>query len=220
MARYKRRRNSIKYLKKNPGALLAILFVFYVIAVEISKAIRNLITNVSNFDFDSTMFLIGVIFLIFIPYIYYNQKWDKVLKINNENTALINIKNNQHVNDMLKLHHNDFEKLVADYFSLLGYKSEVTQKTADGGKDVIMWDSKNNKILVECKRYTPGNKVDVKLIRQLKGTMAIEKVNKGYFVTTSSFTKSALAEAEKLDITTIDGDDLSINIRKLLRTVK
>src|SRR5213596_1199331 len=53
-----------------------------------------------------------------------------------------------------------------------------------------------SKLLIECKRYVPPNKVDVGLIRQLYAVKQIEHASKALLVTTSYFTRGA-RELEK-----------------------
>ena len=48
-----------------------------------------------------------------------------------------------------------FEELVAELFSGFGYEVELTQKTRDGGKDIIAICNRHeikSKYLIECKR--------------------------------------------------------------------
>ncbi len=53
-------------------------------------------------------------------------------------------------------------------------------------------------ILVECKKYSPENKVDVGIIREVVGVQTFKNPSKSIIVTTSTFTKDAIKEASQL----------------------
>lgn len=105
----------------------------------------------------------------------------------------------------------DFEYYVAAFLQLTRkFKTEVTQATKDGGKDIICYDGKTP-IYVEVKHWT--GKVGRPVIQKLEGAMSGDKINQGYCVTSSFFTKDAIEYAEKTNITLIDGEML---IREML----
>jgi ActR/RegA family two-component response regulator len=113
-----------------------------------------------------------------------------------------------------------FEQLVAELFEAEGYQIALTPPRADGGKDIYV--SKTDsfaqiKFLVECKRYTPPNKVDVKIVRQLYGVVQHERASGGIIVTTSYFTKPAteFAGSVPYQLFLRDFDYLSNWIKKL-----
>ena len=62
----------------------------------------------------------------------------------------------------------------------------------------------------ECKRYSPDRPVGVEIVRELYAVMEMERVDKGVIVTTSHFTRGAVAEAQRLNgrIRLIDFDEL------------
>lgn len=65
-------------------------------------------------------------------------------------------------------------------------------------------------IYFECKRYSPDRSVGVEIVRELYAVMEMERVNKGVIVTTSHFTRGAMAEAQRLNgrIRLIDFNEL------------
>lgn len=94
---------------------------------------------------------------------------------------------------------SEFEYMVAQVFMNQGYHVNVTQKTRDGGADIIATKNiggLNYMLLIECKRYIPNNKVGVGLIRSLRGVQADRRVNKAVLVTSSTFTRDARKFAE------------------------
>lgn len=107
----------------------------------------------------------------------------------------------------------EFEEFVADVFRRIGFNAEVTQKTHDGGKDIVATFEKGGVLYTtyfECKRYSPDRPVGVEIVRELYAVMEMERVDKGVIVTTSHFTRGAVAEAQKLNgrIQLIDFDEL------------
>ena len=88
----------------------------------------------------------------------------------------------------------DFEMVMLEIYSKLGYNVEHTQKTGDGGKDIIL---RKPEILgdfiyyVECKKYAAKRHVGVGIVRNLVGTINTDRVNGGILATTSYFTRDA-----------------------------
>jgi len=88
----------------------------------------------------------------------------------------------------------EFEELIAEIFSGFGYFVELTAPSRDGGKDIVAVRSEHgiiSKLLIECKRYVPPNKVDIGLVRQLYTVKQLEHASKALLVTTSYFTRPA-----------------------------
>jgi restriction system protein len=91
-----------------------------------------------------------------------------------------------------------FEELVAELFDAQGYEVALTGRGPDGGKDIYVYKRDpmaNSLYIVECKRYLPPHKVDVKVARQLYSIVQHERANAGILVTTSFFTEPAEAFA-------------------------
>lgn len=87
-----------------------------------------------------------------------------------------------------------FEEIVAELFRKEGFEVELTQATRDGGVDIIAISRRMNisqKMIVECKRYAPENKVGIAVVQRLLGVKNQVSANKAIVVTTSSFTKEA-----------------------------
>jgi restriction system protein len=87
-----------------------------------------------------------------------------------------------------------FEELVAEILEKQGYEVDLTPASGDGGFD--MYAARKEGLgkflyLVECKRYTPPNKVGVEIVRALNGVVHAKDATAGAIVTTSYFTKGA-----------------------------
>ena len=95
-----------------------------------------------------------------------------------------------------------FEHLVVDLLLKMGYGYDdhsgvVTGRSHDGGIDGIINEDKLGLglIYIQAKRYSNANKIGRKEIQAFIGAM--EHIQKGVFITTSDFTKEAVAFAEK-----------------------
>ncbi|WP_298247327.1 restriction endonuclease [uncultured Christiangramia sp.] len=94
-----------------------------------------------------------------------------------------------------------FEELIASILEDFGFDIELTKATRDGGRDIIANiknEVSNYLTYVECKRYAPDNKIDVKIIRQVSGVHNFHRPSKSLIVTTSTFTPDAIKEASIL----------------------
>jgi hypothetical protein len=96
--------------------------------------------------------------------------------------------------DLYTITPRQFEQVVADLLSDMGWEVELTPETRDGGKDILAYrDTGLGKILclVEAKRYNKMRPIRVELVRQLYGTLSHHKANMAMLVTTSRFTKDS-----------------------------
>lgn len=105
-----------------------------------------------------------------------------------------------------------FEHLVLKLLENMGYgKGVVTQRTNDEGIDGIIDEDKLglDKIHFQAKRYKPGTNIGRPLIQNFVGALDGAGVNKGVFITTSSFSKTALEYKSSKKIAMIDGKQLA-----------
>ncbi|NQV77203.1 MAG: restriction endonuclease [Lutibacter sp.] len=85
-----------------------------------------------------------------------------------------------------------FEEVVGKLLSTMGYgKSQITKKSGDGGIDGFVNQDKLglDRILFQTKRYNEDNSVTAREIRDFVGTLDLNGVDKGIFITTSKFPK-------------------------------
>ena len=110
-----------------------------------------------------------------------------------------------------------FEQLVVDLLIAMGYGYDkdsgiVVGGSHDGGIDGIVYEDKLglDKIYLQAKRYKAGNTVGSKELQSFVGAM--QSVQKGVFITTSSFTREAKVFAEhqqQKSLKLIDGNLLA-----------
>ena len=111
-----------------------------------------------------------------------------------------------------------FESLVVDLLKAMGYAgannfAEVTKKTRDGGIDGILYQDALglDKVFVQAKRYKEDNLVQGKEMTNFIGSLEVKGTNKGIFITTSEFSKSAFEKIKdsSKNVITINGNKLT-----------
>lgn len=112
-----------------------------------------------------------------------------------------------------------FERFVIDLFLSMGYgwddeaAGEHLGKSGDDGIDgLINQDALGlERVYIQAKRYSSQNTISSESVRSFIGALNVKQASKGLFVTTSSFSKSAISTAETVTqrIVLIDGQHLS-----------
>ena len=95
---------------------------------------------------------------------------------------------------MYELQPRKFEELVAELVRDMGYETELTPRTRDGGFDI--WAVQKSSVgtaltVIECKKLAPNQRVGVQVVRGLYGVVEAQKATTGVIATTSFFTKDA-----------------------------
>lgn len=111
-----------------------------------------------------------------------------------------------------------FERSIVQLLLAMGYggSSEdagraIGQSGDDGVDGVIDQDPLGvDQIYIQAKRYAEGNSVGSSAIRDFYGSLSLKKAQKGIFVTTSGFSKSAVETARQIGarIVLIDSEHL------------
>ena len=103
---------------------------------------------------------------------------------------------------IMNQHPSFFERLVVDLLLKMGYGYDrnsgvVTGGSHDGGIDGIIYEDKLglDLIYIQAKRYAANNKVVRNEVQAFVGAMG--NIQKGVFITTSSFTKDARTYGEQ-----------------------
>ena len=119
------------------------------------------------------------------------------------------------IESLQRLSGEDFEKLISDLLTRMGFQTEVTQTTGDGGVDIIAVLDKaivGGRYLFQCKRFAPDNPVGASSVRDFFGAVTADRAVKGIFITTSQFTAQAQEFGRRVGIELID----SVQLQKLL----
>ena len=106
-----------------------------------------------------------------------------------------------------------FEKVVLKLLTNMGYgEGKVTGQTGDGGVDGFISQDKLglDKIFFQAKRFGEDTPVSVSMLRDFVGTLEVNGVSKGVFMTTSRFPKDAenIISRSHKSIVLIDGPKL------------
>jgi restriction endonuclease Mrr len=124
-------------------------------------------------------------------------------------------------NNLLWIDRRKFEEIVAELFNGFGYQVELTQRTRDGGKDIIAIKQEEVELrfLIECKRPDPNNLVGVGIVRELLGVKTDDGASKAILATTSYFTADAkqLFERHRWELEPRDFDGIKAWIAEYAR---
>ncbi len=102
-----------------------------------------------------------------------------------------------------------FEHATGTILAAHGYGNvEHMGASGDRGADLRCVDQQGRHLIVQCKRYSPGHKVGSADMQKFIGAVKIHKVSYGLFVTTSEYTKEAVALATQNNIVILDGEYL------------
>jgi len=115
------------------------------------------------------------------------------------------------LNNLTQMNEYDFEHLVADLWTKLGWQTTVTGGSGDRGIDITAekGDPFYQKHLIQVKRYSRENKVsssEIQLYSSLR--QQEDTVDAVVLVTTSSYTEQARQRSEDLNVKIISGIDL------------
>ena len=97
----------------------------------------------------------------------------------------------------------DFEKLIESLLTRMGFQTETTKTTGDGGIDIIAKYDKpifGGLYLFQCKRFASDNLVGAPIIRDFYGAVTADRAVKGILITTSDFTAQAQEFAQRVGI--------------------
>lgn len=101
----------------------------------------------------------------------------------------------------------EFENFIADIFIRMGYETNITSKTNDGGYDIIA-EKAGISTIIECKCYNPEKMVGRPAIQKLVGANQVIHADNIFFCTTCDFTKEAIMYAEDTGVELINGKEL------------
>lgn len=111
-------------------------------------------------------------------------------------------------NSLLRLSPQGFEDFVAELIRKMGYSVEQTPYSNDRGRDAIA-ERAGEKIIVECKRYAPERRIGRRPLQLFYAAVIEDKAKEGWFVTTSSFGKTAFEYVVDKPLRLIDGEELA-----------
>jgi len=106
----------------------------------------------------------------------------------------------------------EFEGAISVLLQRLGFRTEMTQASGDGGIDIVATLERpiiGGRYLIQCKRFALDALVGSPTVREFYGALTADrKAVKGILITTSGFTAQAREFAENLPIELVDGEQL------------
>jgi Holliday junction DNA helicase RuvB len=114
--------------------------------------------------------------------------------------------------DLMQLSGTEFEVCVTGLLQRIGFRTELTRVTGDGGIDIVAYLDRpivGGRYLVQCKRFTDATPVGSPMVREFYGAFVADRsAVKGLFITTSSFSAQAREFVQNLPIELVDGVQL------------
>src|SRR5205823_3964175 len=112
----------------------------------------------------------------------------------------------RHIGALLTDSGSAFELAVADVLRAYGYDLHRVGGSGDRGVDLTGTDAGGWKVVVQCKRYGPDNKVGAPAVQNFMGTVVNQDASRGIFVTSSTYTRQAheLVASSRVAISLID----------------
>jgi hypothetical protein len=111
----------------------------------------------------------------------------------------------------------EFEALVSWFFQFLGYRTRPYEDRQDHGVDVVVYNGKGEKWIVQCKRYR--GVVGEPVLRDLLGAMMHENASRAFLMTTGTISHKARSWIEGKPITVYEGEAL-VRLFKTINTPK
>lgn len=106
----------------------------------------------------------------------------------------------------------EFERLITGLLERMGFRTEMTKASGDGGVDIVATLNRpivGGRYIIQCKRYAPNSLVGAALVREFYGALNADRgAIKGILITTSGFTTQAKEFARGLPIELIGRDQL------------
>lgn len=127
------------------------------------------------------------------------KKWDGVVKLSDlfESEVLPNIPDtyfdqryidylSNNTNSLYGINWRQFEGLTAEFFNRNGFKVKLGSGRKDGGIDVFAVNNETNQLLIiQCKRYSKNNMVDVNAVKALYFDITDKNADYALLATTS-----------------------------------
>jgi len=110
-----------------------------------------------------------------------------------------------------------FEKVIADLLDRIGFQTELTKASGDGGIDIIATLDRTifgGRYLFQCKRFAHDSLVGAPTLRDFYGAVTADRAVKGVFITTSGFTVQAREFGERVGLELIDAEKLETLMRE------
>lgn len=113
----------------------------------------------------------------------------------------------------------DFEDLVDAVYRDEGWETARTRRaTQDGGVDIFLRRG-SEQIIIQCK-HSYSKPVRANVVRELKGTLAIEGISHGILVSSGGFTNAARSTADKAGIELVSAYQIAERVQEIAEKPK
>ena len=150
---------------------------------------------------------VGLPVAVLLGMVWFRGRGRRVAARRAAEQARLRVETARHIGPLLTGSGPEFELAVADVLRAHGYDLERVGGSGDRGVDLVGTDAEGWKVVVQCKRYGPDNKVGSPAVQSFMGTMFNQEAEHGIFVTTSTYTRQAreLAASSRTSVLLIDG---------------
>lgn len=197
MARRRSRRSPIESFMNRAVAWLVALVVLLIAVLVMFQAAPGL-----------GLFLFVVLpAAVVVCVVWFRRRAHKAVERDAAELARERVETARHIGALLTGSGSDFELAVADVLRAHGYDLRRVGGSGDRGVDLTGTDSDGRKVIVQCKRYGPDNKIGSPAVQSFIGTVVYHRAAQGIFVTTSTYTRGAfeLVASSPVAISLIDG---------------
>lgn len=188
----------------------AITFIASGILLPLSIFLGFFYTKIEMFQ--NTFYITMAIDILVAIYSVFKFRYYKTKRINFieklESKSIIVVDD---IDDVNKLNPYEFELFIKEYFIKKGYKAWTTKKTHDNGADVIA-EKNDQRIAIQVK-YSSNSIKGYAVYQTLRGKYNYI-ADKAILVTNSELTSGAKLDAIRDGIEVIDGNSISLFLRK------
>lgn len=90
----------------------------------------------------------------------------------------------KNIGGLLSMNARDFELTIGSLLTAYGYRNvQHIGKAGDNGADLYAVSPRGERVIVQCKRYAPGQRVSSSAIRDFMRSMTVHTTDRGIFVT-------------------------------------
>jgi restriction system protein len=109
-----------------------------------------------------------------------------------------------------------FEKVTKEFLNITGFVATETKTGADGGVDIRVHKAGNPEAIgiIQCKAWHTY-KVNIKIVRELFGIMAADRIKMGMVITSGDFTSEAVEFGKSNKLKLISGNQFLALIKRL-----
>lgn len=197
MARRRSRRTPIESFSNHAVAWLVVLVVLFVAVLVVFQSAPGV-----------GLFLFVVLpVAVLVCVVWFRRRAHKAVERDAAELARARVGTACHIGALLTGSGPDFELAVADVLRAYGYDLRRVGGSGDRGVDLTGTDAGGRKVIVQCKRYGPDNKVGSPAVQSFIGTVVNQGADRGIFVTTSTYTRQAHEQAisSRIAVFLVDG---------------